>query len=136
MLNLSASHSVSVTWNSTSVSGPVLIYHDEVLSIASSASYNSSTSDGPGGHVLVCSGDAGVAWYHTNGDLVTSVPVSPVTFYQRRAERPAVARLLRDTDSPALRLDNRNGLWVCQRNDTNDTAISVGLYQRGGGEVS
>jgi hypothetical protein len=46
-----------------------------------------------------------------------------------------VSGLLRRVASSALTPDH-NGLWTCRENGVAEEAVSVGLYQRGGGEFS
>ena len=46
---------VSVTWNGTTVTGPVLIYHDEIL-VDPGPSYSIGDTDRPG--TLVCRSDS------------------------------------------------------------------------------
>ena len=121
---------VSVTWNGTAVSGPVLIYHDEVAIVP--AQNFLPLFDHPGGGILACRGNAtsqGVAWHYAHGDMVTTSPLL-VPFYQSIAEAGSVSRLARGHNiaSPF------SGLWTCRQNGNADTAIPVGLYQRGGGK--
>ena len=131
-LHLSSSiYIVSVTWNGTEVSGPVLIYHDEVSIVPMTAQGLFSVFNFLGCCILVCRGHAtsqGVAWHNAHGDRVTTSPLLvPFKFYQNITETGRVSRLARAHNTS---LSPFSGLWTCRNHNT---AIPVGLYQRGGG---
>lgn len=109
---------VSVTWNGNAVTGPVLIYHDEI-----------ALSSGSAGS-LVCTSDSGTTtWHLADGTVVNSDSLS--VFFQTTSS-PRVSTLLRRVNSSVMTPDH-NGLWTCQMSGVGEI-IPVGLYQRGGGK--
>ena len=106
---------MSVRWNSTTITGPVLIYHDEIpLTVATF-------------HSLICqSSNIEVAWHLMDGTTVSATGV----FNQATSSSGMTSLLLhsRDNDESTA---NHNGLWSCRLNGDAESAIPVGLYQRG-----
>ena len=103
-------HAVSVTWNNSTITGPVLIYHDKIglLSCQSSA-------------------DTEVAWHLPNGTTVGNLTQLGVFF--QLIIHPGMKFLLhRDSNVSTA---NHNGLWSCRLSGDTGSAIPVGLYQRG-----
>ena len=108
-------HIVSVRWNGTTITGPVLIYHDEIpLAVGTSNS-------------LICrsSANTGVAWHLMDGTTVRAVGV----FNQAISSSGMTSQLQhsRDNDESTA---GHNGLWSCRLNGNAESAIPVGLYQR------
>ena len=104
---------MSVTWNGSKIAGPVLIYHDEIRIP----------------HDLLClsSANNGVAWHLTDRTTV-HVGLLLGSFYQTISGlRSHLLRFGVSNVSTA----NHNGLWSCRLNGDAESAIPVGLYQRG-----
>ena len=114
------SHAVSVTWNGSKVTGPVLIYHDEIPH-----AFPPPNRD----HDLLClySANTGVAWHLTNGH---TVPVDLILGFYQSIFSGMTSHLLRFGVSN-VSTATHNGLWSCQLNGDAGSAIPVGLYQRG-----
>ena len=111
-----------MTWNGNTITGPVLIYHDEVLSVSSIGNPNR-----PG--ALVCKIDRvdTVAWYWPQGFFVLVRP-SERDFEQLRTDNGSVSLLSRTTTYTPTISPNRNGLWTCRQSDE---WIPIGLFSRG-----
>lgn len=108
-----------VTWNGTRVTGPVLIYHDEI------ASSLSRTSQGS----LHCRDNtaARVSWY-----LVDFGPISDHAgrFKQYRTGIgviPSESILLQNLEGTIGGDESLNGLWSCRLSQV----VFVGIYSRG-----
>ena len=99
---------MSVTWNNSAITGPVLIYHDENTS-------------------LICqsSADTEVAWHLPNGTTVGNL-TQLGAFLQFRIHPGTTFLLQRDSN-----VSTANGLWSCRLNGDAGSAFPVGLYQRG-----
>ena len=108
---------LSVTWNGTAVSGPLLIYHHEINVFAVLLNTNDTLACRTG------------AWHYPNATNVTlsSFFCQINLFGDRRV-------LFRTTDRSQSDA-SFNGLWTCRHNGHFTTAIPVGLYQRGQGEL-
>ena len=89
--------------NKSTITGPVLIFHDEI------------------GRPLLCqsSVDSGVAWHLPNGTIVGHFT------------QPGVAYQIIIGMASLLYTMEHNGLWSCQLDGDAGSAITVGLYQRG-----
>jgi hypothetical protein len=125
---------VTVIWNGTVVTGPVLIYQDEIAVYPNDLSLPSLSSlDDPGSGTVFCRSatSTGVAWYLVDG---TKVSPSVSTAFRHGSTSPGVipseSVLVRYMDS-TVSSDNHNGLWTCQ---LNEASFPVGVYQRGGGK--
>ena len=112
-------HAVSVIWNGSTITGPVLIYHDEIPR-------NPLLVNG-----LLCRSQIsiGVAWYLTNETSVRG-PSYGDAFYQTKVSAGMTSRLLRIGVSNGSTAAH-NGLWSCRLSGDAGNAIPVGLYQRG-----
>ena len=131
---------VSVIWNGTVVTGPILIYHDEIL-LDHDTVPTVGNSNGPGD--LVCRSDnhEEAHWRHPRG---FSVPTSGNYRQVRSAAGvPSLSRLSTPIDGEEPTNSNVivNGLWICQvvNSDITDRDILanfnyVGIYNRGYGE--
>ena len=124
-----------MTWNGTTITGPVLIYQDE---ITSDNRVNVET-DPPLNGTLICRHEtlAQVGWHFANAQALSTNP--DFHFRQRRTgttATPSVSRLT--TNRPDQSLENviANGLWTCRLDGDISNAISVGIYIRGGGNYS
>ena len=102
---------MSVTWNNSTITGPVLIYHDEIGFLFCQSSVN-----------------VGVAWHLPNRTIVGNLTQFGVFHQVISLER--MTSLLRPTRPKAGNVEH-NGLWSCQLNDDAGSAFPVGLYQRG-----
>ena len=136
---------MSVIFNGTTITGPILIYHDEIGS--NSTIPTDENSDFPGD--LVCRSESigRTFWRHPTGASVSNSINDD--FYQVRTPlsdpqtHPFLARLstidsLDSTDSAI------NGLWICplgftgniEVQDVIDSFIYVGIYSRNSGELN
>ena len=124
---------VTVRWNGTTITGPVLIFQDELVR-DDRANVGATPVDG----TLICRSEnqAQVGWYFTNGLLLSTVSTTN-NFRQRRTSSsatPSVSRLTTNRPDEALTSTTANGLWTCRLNAGFSTAVPVGIYARGGGE--
>jgi hypothetical protein len=124
---------VTVIWNGTVVTGPVLIYQDEIAVYPGVIPLLSSL-DGPGSHTVFCRSatSTGVAWHLVDGTIVS--PSQSTAFRQGSTNTgviPSESALVRYMDG-TVSSDKHNGLWTCQ---LNETSFPVGVYQRGGGKT-
>ena len=134
---------MSLTWNGTVITGPILIYHDEIGS--DTAIPTDENSDGPGDLVCRSASIGRTYWRYPNGK---AAPYITGDYYQVRTPKsdpqthPFLARLstidfLDTTDSTI------NGLWFCplgftgniEDQDVIDSFIYVGIYSRNSGEL-
>ncbi len=131
---------VSVTWNGTTITGPVLIYSDE-LPVDPSAN-TIGDPNGPG--ALICRSEdrARVSWHYTSGQIVRG-PEHTDTFKAIRTREgviPSVSQLLLNRVNTERTNPDLNGLWHCRLNAVGQTEydeqINVGIFSRGGGMCS
>ena len=135
---------MSLIFNGTNITGPILIYHDEIGS--DTIIPTDGNSDDPGDLVCRSASIGRTVWRHPTG---SSVPSSTSEdFYQVRTlasdpqTHPFFAQLstidfLDSTDSTI------NGLWICflgftgdiEDQDVIDSFIYVGIYSRNSGEL-
>ena len=135
---------VTLTFNGTNITGPILIYHDEIVSDSTIPTDDNSDDLGD----LVCrSASIGrTFWRNPTGE---SIPRSTSEdFYQVRTPlsdpqtHPFLARMstLDYLDSTNSTI---NGLWICALGFTGDinvedlidSFIYVGIYSRNSGEL-
>ena len=126
-------HIVTVTWNGTTVTGPVLIYQDELVSDNRDNVQTDPALDG----TLICRHErmAQVGWHFANGGTLSTN--TEFHFRQRRTETtatPSVSRLTTNQEDQPLENVIANGLWTCRLNGDFLGAIPVGIYIRGGGK--
>ena len=118
---------VTVTWNGTSITGPVLIYQDELVVD------NSTDTTTTNGTLLCTSQDqAGVDWYSPAG-----VSISGTGNFRQinlKTDSESVSRLSANREDVSNDGDGANGLWTCRLNGSAPIPIPVGIYSRGGGE--
>ena len=135
---------VSLIFNGITITGPILIYHDEIGS--DTAIPTVENSDGPGDLVCRFASIGRTFWRCPTGNSVSST--TSADFYNVRTPSsdsqayPFLARLstidfLNSIDSAI------NGLWFCalgftgdiEDQDVIDSFIYVGIYSRNSGEL-
>ena len=139
--NYPALLAVSVVWNGTVVTGPILIYHDEIL-LDHDTEPTVENSNGPGDLVCRTENREEARWREPSG---FNVPTSGN--YQQvksAANVPSLSRLSTPNDGEEPTNDNVvvNGLWICQvvNSDIHDQDILanfnyMGIYNRGDGKL-
>ena len=126
---------MSVIWNGTVITGPILIYHDEITDDLTTVP-TVENSNGPGD--LVCRSEyhEEARWRNPNGHHV------PRTGNYRQVDSAAgVPSLSRLSTPNTLTGNDINGLWICQVANSNISVQDilanfnyVGIYNRGDGE--
>ena len=126
---------VSVIWNGTVVTGPILIYHDEITDDLTTVP-TIENSNGPGDLVCRSENHEEARWRNPNGH---SVPRSGN--YRQVHSAAGVPSLSRLSTPNQLTGSDVNGLWICQvaNSDIPDQDILenfnyVGIYNRGSGD--
>ena len=127
---------VSVTWNGTTLTGPTLIYLDEIL-LDGTNNRKLKVGDPNRPGALVCRSETlpQTFWRNALGNVVYQVPIA-VGYIQQisNAQRlPNLCRLSRGTEETE---SFTNGLFTCglnawRRNLEEVIAIHVGVYIRG-----
>ena len=105
-----------VEWRGVNITAAVLIYHDEVSTIA---------GDSP----LSCLERNQASWYFPNGTIVDTFGRMDRYFGQLVS-----VLLLRNPNANVgapTGNDSSNGLWTCRLNGDENGAIPIGLYHRG-----
>ena len=123
---------MTVTWNDTAITGPVLIYQDEIIQ----DNRDVLTIPLDGTVRCISENQAIVGWHFTNGNLV-SPSIFSINFRQSRTgsgETPSVSRLSTNQPDVSLTADSANGLWTCRLNGGISDAVPVGIFARGGGK--
>ena len=124
---------VTVTWNGTTITGPVLIFQDELV-----RDDRTNVLATPVDGTLICRSEdqARVGWQFTTTGLVS--PTSTTNHFRQRrtssSTTPSVSRLTTNRPDEALTSAEANGLWTCRLNGGFNTAVPVGIYARVGGE--
>ena len=128
-----------MTWNGTTITGPVLIFQDELV-----RDDRTNVQATPMNGTLICRSEnqAQVGWHFAPlSSLNSGQLLSPIStlfhFRQRRttsSATPSVSRLTTNRPDEALTSAAANGLWTCRLNSNRITAVPVGIYARGGGE--
>ena len=131
---------VSVIWNGTVVTGPILIYHDEITDDLTTVP-TVENSNGPGDLVCKSENHEEAGWREPSG---FRVPISGNYIkVESAAGVPSLSRLSTPIDGEEPTNDNVvvNGLWICQLHNSDipdkDILASfnyVGIYNRGDGE--
>ena len=124
---------VTVTWNDTTITGPALLFQDELVR-DDRTNVLATPMDG----TVICISDnkAQVGWHFANGVLLSTNSITN-HFRQRRtgsSATPSVSRLTTNRPDEALTSAAANGLWTCRLNGSPNTVVPVGIYARGGGE--
>ena len=120
-----------MTWNGTNITGPVLIYQDELVV----DDHATPTRNG----TLTCTSQDQhrVGWHLPGGTAIHEDATGD--FRQIRTGSgvtPSVSRLSADREDVSRDDATTNGLWTCRLNGnaTVPTSIPVGIYGRGRGE--
>ena len=129
---------VTVTWNGKTITGPVLVFQDELV-----RDDRTNVLATPMHGTVICRSEnqTQVGWHfapinNANGVLVSTSSTTN-HFRQRRTSSsttPSVSRLTTNRPDEALIIAEANGLWSCRLNGSIITAVPVGIYARGGGE--
>ena len=140
---------VSLTFNGTNFTGPILIYHDEISSNSTiPTDENSDGTDGPGDLVCRSASIGQTFWRYPNGSTLPSN--TSEDFYQVRTPlsnpqtHPFLARLSTIDSLDMTNFTTMNGLWFCplgntiyiEDQDVIDSFIYVGIYSRNSGEFT
>ena len=130
---------VTVTWNGTRITGPVLIYHDEII-VDPGPTYSIGNIAAPG--ALVCTSETTqrASWRRADhrffGDVDRDGGISTTVLDQIRTPSSATpnrGRLSRDNENVNPSAANQNGLWCC-RVSAYTAFLFAGVYRRGMGE--
>ena len=124
---------MTVTWNGSTISGPELIFQDELV-----RDDRTNVLATPVDGTVICRSEnqAQVGWNLANGQTVQLSTTSD-HFRQRRTNSsatPSVSRLTTNRPDEALTSAAANGLWTCRLSVSLNGAVPVGIYARGGGE--
>ena len=120
---------VSLTWNGSSVTRPVMIFQDEILILNDTLSEAINDLSGATAGVLLCSSQSpsGVSWYFANNDVVPDAPAS--VFQQiRSVGNSSLALLSRGMDESDFS-SRSSGLWICRLNGST-IEKPVAIYRR------
>ena len=118
---------MTVTWNGAAITGPVLIYQDELV-VDNSDIDATPVRNG----TLICrANQAQVRWHLPNGDAVSTTSTGDIM--QTRTSSiatPSVSRLSTNNEDVSRDDNISNGLWTCRLdgNGTDPTPVSVGIY--------
>ena len=121
-----------MTWNGTTISGPVFIYQDEIVR-DDRPDVLATPLDG----TLICRSEnqSIVGWRFAHGGVLSTTTTEH--FRQRRTSidmTPSVSRLSTDRPDERVTSAGANGLWTCQLSGGNIEPIPVGIFAREGGE--
>ena len=136
-------YAVSVTWNGATLTGPTLIYHDElILDRGNPLPLDIGNVNRPGALVCRSETQTRAGWRLSDGTFFPDTNTRVGDIQQIRTGSstvPSLARLSRGTTD--IERDIRfNGLFTCRvqpvgnLGDTLANFIHVGIYARGGGE--
>ena len=124
-----------MTWNGTNITGPVLIYQDELVVDDRASPTATPTRNG----TLMCTSQDQhrVGWHDPKGSSIFENSTSD--FRQIRTDSgvtPSVSILSANTEDVSINITATNGLWICRLNESSSvpTPIPVGIYGRGGSE--
>ena len=124
---------MTVTWNGTNITGPVLIYQDELIDD------RSSPTASPNNGILICTSQDHhrVGWHLPGADSISEAATGD--FKQTRTGSgvtPSVSRLSVNKKDVSRDDAITNGLWTCRLNGNfrAPVPIPVGIYDRGRGE--
>ena len=132
---------MSVIWNGTDITGPTLIYHDEIL-LDHNTIPTVENSNGTGDLVCKSENHEEARWRRSNGRF------APISGDYQRVQSPAgslpsLSRLSTIEDLTSTD-PQYNGLWVCvlwntdgglSDQDLIDSFVYVGIYTRNSGEL-
>ena len=134
---------MSVIWNGTVITGPILIYHDEITDDLTTEP-TVENSNGPGDLVCRSENHIGARWREPSGFSVSKS--GNYRQLQANSSAAGVASLSRlstpiDGKKPTNSNIDVNGLWICQvvngsipDQDILDNFNYMGIYNRGEGE--
>ena len=130
---------VTVTWNGTRITGPVLIYHDEII-VDPGPTYSIGNIAAPG--ALVCTSEtaARASWRRSDHEFFGDVDggvISTTVLNQIRTAATATpnrGRLSRHNENVNPSDPNQNGLWCCRVLGHDPAFVFAGVYRRGMGE--
>ena len=125
---------MSVSLNGSTITGPTLVYHHEILIFSSdilTALLGLPIIPLP---VLHCRSEThpGVTWHEPSGDIVAMSSIFAIGFFQVKTSdtEPPISSVAVLASSSGIPV-NPSGLWSCGQNGD---SVAVGLYLRGGGE--
>ena len=127
---------VSVIWNGTTITGPILIYHDEITDDLTTVP-TVGNSDGPGDLVCRSENHEAAHWRNPDGRTV------PESGNYRQVDSDGVPSLSRLSTPNELTGSDFNGLWICHVTNSDTSLLErdildnfnyVGIYNRGDGE--
>ncbi len=135
-----------MTWNGTNITGPVLIYTDELPVDPSANTIGDPNSPG----TLICRSEdrARVSWHYARGATVRNAIYNDTYKAIRTGERvtPSLSQLSLNRENTEINNVDLNGIWHCRLNavgirdsDSNsgyDEQINVGIFSRGEGKLS
>ena len=114
---------VTVTRNGFTITGPVLIYQDELIRLVCSSE-----------EAQFMSGSS-VAWYLPDSKQVNASSTPSSGDFEQHRSISGNNSVLSSTRAGIARIDAAtNGLWTCRLNGLVRGAVPVGIYARGGGE--
>ena len=120
---------MTVTWNGTTISGPVLIYQDELV-----VDTRTTVTGTPINGTLECrSNQATVGWHLANGQEVSFSMSSDIRQIRTSiGVTPSASRLTANKEDLRRADSLVNGLWTCRMNGNYNTPIpiAVGIYGR------
>ena len=126
---------VSVIWNGTTITGPILIYHDEI--VFDTTVPTDENSNGPGDLVCRSENHERALWRNPDGRSVFS------SGNYRRVDSDGLPSLSRLSTPNELIGSDVNGLWICQVTNSDTSLLErdildnfnyVGIYNREDGE--
>ena len=126
-----------MTWNGTTLTGPTLIYHDELI-LDGTNPRPLDIGDVNRTGALVCRSETRVraSWRTTDGSFFPDTTSRTGTIQQIRTDSttvPSLSRLSRGTTNVLTDINN-NGLFTCRVHNDATSFVHVGIYARGGGE--
>ena len=131
---------VTVTWNGSIITGPVLIYHDEILD-DEGPQYTIGNPDRPGALMCRSERDGIASWRLANGNFFNDVnnrADNSLGLQQIRTNSntfPSLSRLSRVPENRNTSAENLNGLWSCRTDIPDLRSVYVGLYYRTEGKL-
>lgn len=119
-----------MTWNGAIITGPILIYHDEIV-MDTGPSYLIGDPNRQGALICSCEMGIGAAWYFSNGSMLNNIVDSNIGVFQQ-IKTPSLSRVSHNSMQTDATF---NGLLHCRCNSSAEEQITVRIYQRGGGEI-
>ena len=131
-----------MTWNGTVVTGPILIYHDEILLDHDTIPTVENSND-PGDLVCRSENHEEARWRRSNGMAAPTTSGDYRRVQSTAGSLPSLSRLSTIEDLTSTD-PQYNGLWVCvlwntdgglSDQDVIDSFFYVGIYSRNSGEL-